>query len=225
MVACCPIDLGALGSMAGMNDLKCATLPEFTMEELEGGVLVATFLQGSLGLVRICLGDVYQGAYALLLATLGFNARRPGPASNWLKTYVLITFINGTMGSIDLVQNMLLQNYPVFLLSLPVAVNLQHLVQLLVPGTSFLGAYCGWQHIKMQRRVAMEQYQRQLLMMMQQAPWPPPQLPFPLPGFSPSPAGFPGQLSDRAEEDAAPAVAGRLPTVAEESSSLEAGCA
>lgn len=214
--------------MAGVNDLKvlrCATLPEFTMEELEGGVLVATFLQGSLGLVRICLGDVYQGAYALLLATLGFNARRPGPASNWLKTYVLITFINGTMGSIDLMQNVLLQNYPVFLLSLPVAVNLQHLVQLLVPGTSFLGAYCGWQHIKMQRRVAMEQYQQQLLMMMQQAPWPPPQLPFPLPGIYAPPGCSLGQLADQAGEGGGPVAAGRLPTVAEASSAVESGSA
>merc|ERR1712050_779621 len=100
------------------------------------GLLVATFVQGSLGLFRICLGDVFSGSYTLLLATLGYNSRHPGPASNWLKTYVLITFINGTMGGIDLVQQGLLQNFPVVMASLPLRVNLMHTVQLLVPGVS-----------------------------------------------------------------------------------------
>lgn len=44
-----------------------------------------------------------------------------------------------------------------------------HLVQLSLPSVSFFGAYCGWQHIKMQRKVAMEVYQQQLIMMMEQA--------------------------------------------------------
>jgi hypothetical protein len=153
------------------------TAPNLSIKGLERGVLVATFVQGSLGLVRICLGDVFSGSYALLLATLGYNARTPGPASNWLKTYVLITFINGTMSSIDLVQNALQQNFPVLLLSLPLSVNLAHLVSLLVPGASFLGAYCGWQHVKMQRKLQMEAYQQQIEYMLQNPPWPPPPLP------------------------------------------------
>jgi len=185
MVAFCPIDLGCLGDLSVFSKLGvgCAKLNNLSLEDLEKGVLVATFVQGSLGIVRICLGDVFSGLYALLLATLGYNARRPGPASTWLKTYVLITFINGTMSSIDLVQNMLLQNYPLVLLTLPLKVNLAHCVTLLVPGVSFLGAYCGWQHIKRQREVALEAYQQQIMMLMQQPPWPPPPLPFPLPGF------------------------------------------
>merc|ERR1719331_748320 len=77
---------------------------------------------------------------------------------------------------------MLLQNYPVILPGLPLAVNGAHLVTLLVPWVSFLGAYCGWQHIKMQRKAQIQAYQQQMMMMMEQPPWPPPPL-IPLPGM------------------------------------------
>mmetsp|Transcript_55696 Transcript_55696/g.129702 ORF Transcript_55696/g.129702 Transcript_55696/m.129702 type:complete len:433 (-) Transcript_55696:104-1402(-) len=152
-------------------------LPELSIAELECGIILTTFIQGSLGLLRICLGDVFNGCYSLLLATLGFNSRRPGPASSWLKTYVLITFINGTMGSVDLLQSMLLQNFPVILPTLPLAVNIIHAVQLVAPSVSFMGAFCGWQHLKIQRQWAREAYHRQLMAVVQQHPIPPWQLP------------------------------------------------
>jgi hypothetical protein len=180
-MAFCPMDFGFMSFKGGLS--QCAPIRELTMQELEKGVLVATFVQGSLGIVRMCLGDVFSGAYGLLLATLGYNSRRPGPASNWLKTYVLITFINGTMSGIDLVQQTLLHNYMWILPSLPLSVNCAHLVTLVVPWVSFLGAYCGWQHIKMQRKAAIQAYQDQIMMLMEQPPWPPPPLPFPLPGM------------------------------------------
>jgi len=182
-MAFCPIDLSGIGNLKGLSLAKCAPFQDLTMKDLERGLLVATFVQGSLGLVRICLGDVFSGSYSLLLATLGFNSRRPGPASNWLKTYVLITFINGTMSGIDLVQNCLLHNYPVLLAALPLKVNIAHLVSLSVPLASFLGAYCGWQHYLLQKKAAIQAYQEQVMMLMEQPPWPPPPLPFPLPGL------------------------------------------
>lgn len=182
-MAFCPIDLSSIGNMKGLSLAKCAPFQDLTMKDLERGLLVATFVQGSLGLVRICLGDVFSGSYSLLLATLGFNSRRPGPASNWLKTYVLITFINGTMSGIDLIQQCLLHNYPVVLAALPLKVNVAHMVSLTVPFASFLGAYCGWQHYLLQKKEAIKAYQEQVLMLMEQPPWPPPPLPFPLPGL------------------------------------------
>lgn len=188
MMAFCPFPLSMPD---GSGFYMCPTLPEATIKDLEKGILVATFVQGSVGLLKICLGDVFSGAYTLLLATLGYNSRHPGPASNWLKTYVLITFINGTMGSIDLIQTGLNQTYPLILATLPLSVNLLHAAQLTIPGISFLGAYCGWQHIKLQRKMAVDAYQQQVMTMMQQAPWPPPMLPFPLPGM-PGVAGMPG---------------------------------
>eukprot|EP00401_Gymnodinium_catenatum_P016829 CAMPEP_0117470938 /NCGR_PEP_ID=MMETSP0784-20121206/7475_1 /TAXON_ID=39447 /ORGANISM="" /LENGTH=502 /DNA_ID=CAMNT_0005265045 /DNA_START=99 /DNA_END=1608 /DNA_ORIENTATION=+ len=101
----------------------------------------------------------------------------PGPGVELAAAYVLITFINGTMSTIDLVQAMLQQNFPVLLLTLPLSKNLAHAVSLLVPGASFLGAYCGWQHIKMQKKLAMEAYYQQVEYMLQNPPWPPPPLP------------------------------------------------
>lgn len=224
-MAFCPIDFGWMPSSIS----QCAPIRELTMQELEKGVLVATFVQGSLGIVRMCLGDVFSGAYGLLLATLGYNSRRPGPASNWLKTYVLITFINGTMSGIDLVQQTLLQNYPVILPTLPLSVNCAHLVTLLVPWVSFLGAYCGWQHIKMQRLAAIKAYQEQIMMLMEQPPWPPPPLPFPLPGMP----GFQMVEDDEIQPTAGWQMAappsrggaggrpGRLPSVKEEAEEVE----
>ncbi|CAJ1351625.1 unnamed protein product [Effrenium voratum] len=163
-------------------------LPELSLQALQRGLLVATFFQGSLGLLRICLGDFFSGSYTLLLATLGYNSRHPGPASAWLKTYVLISFINGTMGHIDLVQNLLLHNFPSIQLSLPLSVNLMHTVQLLVPGVSYCGAYFGWQHLKTQRKLMVEAYQRELMTMLEHPPWPPPPL-IPLPGMPPGMQG------------------------------------
>lgn len=179
-MAFCPFPLcGSFGS-----GLECAPplppLPELSLQALQRGLLVATFLQGSLGLLRICLGDFFSGSYTLLLATLGYNSRHPGPSSAWLKTYVLISFINGTMGHIDLMQNTLLHNFPALQLSLPLSVNLMHTVQLLVPGCSYCGAYFGWQHLKAQRKMMLEAYQREWMMMMERPPWPPPPL-IPLP--------------------------------------------
>merc|ERR1719293_126547 len=82
------------------------------------------------------------------------------------------------MGSIDIVQSMLIGNFPIIHYALPARLNLMHVVQLLVPGASFLGAYCGWQHFKKQQQVAMQAYhqqlQQQMMMLMEQAPWPPP---------------------------------------------------
>lgn len=173
-MAFCPFPLCSVSEL-GVKGFSCAPLPalpelpELSLQALQRGLLVATFLQGSLGLLRICLGDFFSGSYTLLLATLGYNSRHPGPASAWLKTYVLISFINGTMGHIDLVQNMLLHNFPALQLSLPISVNLMHVVQLLVPGVSFCGAYFGWQHLKMQRKVMVEAYQRELMMMLASA--------------------------------------------------------
>eukprot|EP00931_Biecheleriopsis_adriatica_P039242 TRINITY_DN22443_c0_g1_i1.p1 TRINITY_DN22443_c0_g1~~TRINITY_DN22443_c0_g1_i1.p1 ORF type:complete len:470 (-),score=94.76 TRINITY_DN22443_c0_g1_i1:57-1433(-) len=191
VTAFCPFPLGCVAELGakGLGIDECAPM-ELSMQALQRGLLVATFAQGSLGLLRMCLGDFFSGSYTLLLATLGYNSRHPGPASAWLKTYVLISFINGTMGHIDLVQNMLLQNFPVVAATLPLSVNLMHAVQLVIPGVSFCGAFFGWQHLKAQRKAMIEAYQRDLLMMMEQAPWPPPPL-YQLPGMPSMPGLMP----------------------------------
>jgi len=195
-MAFCPLPFPPFTSL---DSVKVMPLPELSMENLERGILVATFAQGSLGLLRICLGDVFSGSYTLLLATLGYNSRKPGPASNWLRTYVLISFINGTMAWVDLAQNMLLHNFPVVGLLLPLSANLAHMVQVLGPAASFLGAYFGWQHVKLQRRAIIEAYQQQMSMLMAQPPWPPPPLPLQIAGNIPVSSPYAVQLSQQVQ--------------------------
>lgn len=215
-LAFCPFPLT---SSCSLSNLQMHLLQEPTLKDLQRGIVLATFVQGSMGVIRILLGDVFSGCYTLLLATLGFNARRPGPAANWLKTYVLLTFINGTMSSIDLVQSRLLQTFPVVhLAALPLSVNMLHAVQLLVPAISFFGAYCGWNHVKMQRRLQREAYQQRLLLLMENTPWPPPPLPCPLPGMGCMPGmpqasvpGFPAPMPVAQQPAPAQASQARVP--------------
>ena len=83
------------------------------MESQQNGILAITALQGCFGITRMFIGDFFGGSYALMLATLGYNSRFPGPAVNWLKTYILITSINGTVSTVDLIQSLLIGNISV----------------------------------------------------------------------------------------------------------------
>merc|ERR1719160_736698 len=126
-MAQCPVgfDFPSGCGFPTMKSLPTTTIPELSLEGYQKAILVLTFIQESGGLARMCIGDVFGGAYTLLLATLGYNSRTPGPAANWLKTYVLITFINGTMSSVSLIQDMLIHNYPIIApFTLPLATNL-----------------------------------------------------------------------------------------------------
>mmetsp|Transcript_83563 Transcript_83563/g.174798 ORF Transcript_83563/g.174798 Transcript_83563/m.174798 type:complete len:311 (-) Transcript_83563:107-1039(-) len=143
-----------------------------TTKHLEDSLYYTTLIQGSIGLARICNGDVFTGIYAVLLSMVGFNARHPGPSSGWLKTYVLITFINGSMSSIDCIQHMLLGDYPMLLASLPLKVNMAHAIQVATPLVNFLGAYAGWESLQVQRRMQIQAYQQQMMAMMAEASQP-----------------------------------------------------
>eukprot|EP00397_Hematodinium_sp_SG-2012_P035697 GEMP01038437.1.p1 GENE.GEMP01038437.1~~GEMP01038437.1.p1 ORF type:complete len:345 (+),score=83.14 GEMP01038437.1:182-1216(+) len=182
-MALCPPLLDVAASFRNFPKLVSMAAPNakpWAMETHKRGVLVATFLQGSFGLIRMSMGDIYGGIYAILLATLGYNSLIPGPAANWLKTYVLITFINGTVGVVDLFQQTLVMNYPVLSLALPLSVNAAHFLTLAVPIVSFSGAYFGWEYIKAQKEVLVAMRQRELQMQQPGSlPWPPPPLPPP----------------------------------------------
>mmetsp|Transcript_1123 Transcript_1123/g.2414 ORF Transcript_1123/g.2414 Transcript_1123/m.2414 type:complete len:874 (+) Transcript_1123:349-2970(+) len=181
-MAFCPNPLMTEGAVLDLVEGIQEYMPEnWSMPAQQNGMLVVTFCQGSLALGRMFLGDVFGGAYALMLATLGYNSRHPGPAANWLKTYILITFINGTVGTVDFIQNMLLGNYPLLAKSLPLAVNVAHLVQISVPLISFAGAYIGWQYIKAQKAYMARYHYEQAKPPIPHPslPWPPPALPPP----------------------------------------------
>ena len=66
-----PLALFGLEGCTKNTPLEGVFPENWTMVGHQRGLLVVTFFQGSLGLTRMCLGDVFGGAYALLLATLG----------------------------------------------------------------------------------------------------------------------------------------------------------
>lgn len=184
VMSLCPPIFGAPPMCDRFAKLLADSQPDpssWTVETHQKGLLVVTFAQGVMGITRICMGDVFGGIYALLLATLGYNSRIPGPAANWLKTYVLITFINGTVGAVDFFNHMVMNNYPVLSLALPFRVNLANFMVLAVPVVSFSGALFGWEFVKAQKNIIMSR-QKQMLQNQQQGmalPWPPPPLPAP----------------------------------------------
>lgn len=128
------------------------------------GILTITFLQGIHSVSRVLHGDVFGGTYGCMLSLLGYRSRMPGPARVWLKTYVLITFINGIVGSLELAQQILLHTLPHMSLALPMHVNFLALLATINPFTSFAGAYFGWQFIKCLKKLAMEDYQQRVAM-------------------------------------------------------------
>ncbi len=134
------------------------------------GTTYAAGFQASLGLAKVCTGDIYSGVYNTLLGVLGVTCSRPGKSKEMLKTYVVITFINGCVQAMEVVQIVLL-GIPLFGHGMPFVVGATHIVTVLNPVASFIGAYIGWQCIKAakhQYMVALAQYHIQMLMMQHQ---------------------------------------------------------
>lgn len=131
---------------------------------------LAAGFQSSLGLAKVLTGDVYSGVYNMLLGILGVSCCREGKSKDMLKTYVVITFINGCVQAMEVVQ-VSLAGMSLLAKGLPFMVAVGHAVTILNPISSFLGAYLGWQFVKtakQQYMIALAHYQLQMLMMHQQ---------------------------------------------------------
>jgi hypothetical protein len=86
-----------------------------------------------------------------------------------LKTYVVISFINGCVQAMEVIQ-LSLVGIPLFGHGMPFLVTLSHGITVLNPFTAFVGAYLGWQYIKaakQQYMIALAQYHIQMLLMQQ----------------------------------------------------------
>ena len=130
----------------------------------------AAGFQSSLGLAKALTGDVYSGVYNMLLGILGVSCSREGKSKDMLKTYVVITFINGCVQAMEVVQ-VSLAGMSLLGKGLPFMMAVGHVVTLLNPISSFLGAYLGWQFVKTAKHqylIALAHYQLQMLMMHQQ---------------------------------------------------------
>jgi len=133
------------------------------------GTIYAAGFQCALGLSKALTGDVYSGLYNSLLGVLGVSCSREGKSKDMLKTYVVISFINGCVQGMELFQ-LSLVGIPLFGHGMPTMMAVGHTITLLNPCTSFIGAYLGWQFIKaakQQYMIALAQYHIQMLMMQQ----------------------------------------------------------
>jgi hypothetical protein len=133
------------------------------------GTTYAAGFQACLGLAKACTGDIYSGVYNCLLGALGVSCSRPGKSREMLKTYVVITFINGCVQAMEVVQIVLL-GIPMFGHGMPFVVTAGHVITLLNPVAAFMGAYIGWQCVKAakhQYMLTLAQYHIQMLMMQQ----------------------------------------------------------
>ena len=126
--------------------------------------------QTMLGLSKAVTGDVYSGTYNALLGILGVSCSREGKSKDMLKTYTVITFINGCVQAMEVVQ-MTLAGVPLFGHGMSAAISVGHTISILNPCASFLGAFVSWQYIKSAKQqylLALAHYQLQMLMMQQQ---------------------------------------------------------
>ena len=106
----------------------------------------------------------------MLLGILGVSCSREGKSKDMLKTYVVITFINGCVQAMEVVQ-VSLSGIPLLGHGLSWAVGAGHAITLLNPCASFIGAYLSWQYVKaakQQYMLSLAHYQLQMLMMHQQ---------------------------------------------------------
>jgi hypothetical protein len=107
--------------------------------------------------------------YNSLLGILGVSCSREGKSKDMLKTYVVISFINGCVQTMEVIQ-LSLVGASFFGHGVPIWVALGHSITLMNPCTSFIGAYLGWRYIKaakQQYMIALAQYHIQMLMMQQ----------------------------------------------------------
>jgi hypothetical protein len=133
------------------------------------GTMYAAGFQSSLGIAKVFTGDIYSGVYNLLLGVLGVSCSREGKNREMLKTYVVISFINGCVQAMEVLQISLV-GIPLFGHGVPLLVSGAHVITLLNPVASFIGAYLGWQYIraaKQQYMLALANYHLQMLLMQQ----------------------------------------------------------
>lgn len=133
------------------------------------GTMYSAGFQSSLGLAKVLTGDIYSGVYNVLLGVLGVSCSQEGKNREMLKTYVVISFINGCVQAMEVFQVSLI-GVPLFGPTVPWIMVGAHVITMLNPVASFMGSYLGWQYIraaKQQYMLALANYHLQMLMIQQ----------------------------------------------------------
>merc|ERR1719240_1957205 len=96
------------------------------------------------------LGDLDGGAVQSLLALLGmYTSTETG--KKYLPTYCFVTFVNGSIQLLTLVDVVPFYHGPLLSSKLPAIVNLAHACVLAAPCVSFAGFYCAFRYLQVLR--------------------------------------------------------------------------
>merc|ERR1712232_145317 len=112
-----------------------------------------TVSQGSLAMLQLMLGDLLGGFLGGVMATVGTYACMPS-GTRWLPTYTVVTFINGSVGLLALLEKAVFSKFPLFALSNPLVINMVHGIVAAGPVLSFAGVYYAYQYLKELRSMA-----------------------------------------------------------------------
>jgi hypothetical protein len=211
-ISCLPLCPGFQNYLHDLFGLQLAGLDkDGERARVENFVLFVTFAQGVIALMRVGNGELYTGAYSLLLSTLGMNARLPGPGANLMKTFILINSISATMQGLDTFQNAFLMDVAYLSPLYSNSVNIMHACNLASPILAGLASWAGWQLVQFDQHKLKEEYDRRVaayqFQMQQLALGPPPGM-RPLARTQPRPstarpgnAQFPPTIPEGNEQD------------------------
>lgn len=87
--------------------------------------MVSVNLISSLAVFQLLLGDLLGGIIGCALAGAGQYSTTPQGVA-WVPTYTVLTFINGSIGVLSLLEKMSFSRFPLFSLSNPLVVNVVH---------------------------------------------------------------------------------------------------
>ncbi|CAD7933794.1 unnamed protein product [Amoebophrya sp. A120] len=110
-------------------------------------LIVLTMTQGTVSLVQLLLGDLLGGFLGGVMATCGSYATSPQGIA-WLPTYTVLSFLNGSVAALSLLEKIAFSKFAFLSLTNPFAVNFVHAVVLAAPVCSFAGVYYSHQLLK-----------------------------------------------------------------------------
>eukprot|EP00397_Hematodinium_sp_SG-2012_P031415 GEMP01033348.1.p1 GENE.GEMP01033348.1~~GEMP01033348.1.p1 ORF type:complete len:283 (+),score=50.41 GEMP01033348.1:145-993(+) len=151
LMSCIPV----IVPFSSPSDSAISRLPYTSERSLKFQKLLisATIAQGSVSLFQFIIGDTAGGFLGLMMAGVGCYSAMPH-GIKWLPTYIIMSFINGSIEILGLAERTLFGKYALLSLANPWAVNVYHGLLLSAPMLTLAGAYVGYQLLKEIRLIA-----------------------------------------------------------------------
>jgi len=117
------------------------------------GLISITVTQGCIALFQFIIGDTAGGFLSFLMAGVGLYSALP-TGLKWLPTFVIMSFINGSIQFLGLVERTMFGKFALMSFANPAVVNIYHLFLMSGPILSFASVYVGYQLLKEIRQIA-----------------------------------------------------------------------